>query len=29
MNQIEFFIEKLNKGLLYSLYIGTQYIVDA
>ena len=29
MNYTEFFIEKLNKGLLYSLCIGIQDIVDA
>ena len=28
INYIEFFIEKLNKGLLYSLYIGNQDIVS-
>ena len=28
MSHIKFFIGKLNKGLLYSLYIGNQDIVS-
>ena len=29
MNHIEFFIEKLNKGLFYSLCIGNQSFINA